>query len=283
MKIFISWSGDRSRAVAEALRDWLPRVIQQVKPFVSSRDVDKGTLWPREISDNLQAASVGIICLTAENLAEPWLLFEAGALSRAIEKPVEEAARVCTFLHGLKPEDVPAPLGLFQATVAEEDDTLKMVRTINMACGGEALDEPRLADQFKLLWPTLDESLRAIPATGAPAPKRRTDEVLGEVLESVRGISRQLRRSGTSFWIPGPTHPEGARIQGAIRFAVERTRKLSQSPLSGLLGGGSKEIARSLASEIGVTEEVAAHMIAVRLAEEKQRLARSKSGDDDKQ
>ena len=30
MKIFLSWSGPRSRAIAEALNDWLKRVIQAV-------------------------------------------------------------------------------------------------------------------------------------------------------------------------------------------------------------------------------------------------------------
>ena len=37
MKIFISWSGTTSRAVAEALHAWLPKVLQGVEPFLSAR------------------------------------------------------------------------------------------------------------------------------------------------------------------------------------------------------------------------------------------------------
>lgn len=42
MKIFISWSGTRSRAMAVALRNWLPDVVQAFKPFMSEEDIEKG-------------------------------------------------------------------------------------------------------------------------------------------------------------------------------------------------------------------------------------------------
>lgn len=48
MQVFLSWSGDTSHAVAEALRSWIPLVIQGVRA-VTSDDIDKGTDWAREL------------------------------------------------------------------------------------------------------------------------------------------------------------------------------------------------------------------------------------------
>ena len=92
MKVFISWSGKRSQALANMLRDWLPNVIQAIKPWMSDVDIDKGSRWSKDIALQLEESKVGIICLTPENLEAPWILFEAGALSKSLEKTY-----VCPF------------------------------------------------------------------------------------------------------------------------------------------------------------------------------------------
>jgi hypothetical protein len=64
VKVFISWSGTKSRDVALALREWLPLVMNSVEPFVSAKDIYAGTRWQLEISAQLEATNFGIVCVT---------------------------------------------------------------------------------------------------------------------------------------------------------------------------------------------------------------------------
>jgi hypothetical protein len=90
MDIFISWSGARSRAVAEALKEYLPMIVNAFNPWLSCADIDKGARWISELSAALETAKAGIICLTPNNLVAPYVLFESGAISKTVGK-----ARVC--------------------------------------------------------------------------------------------------------------------------------------------------------------------------------------------
>ena len=64
-KVFISWSGELSRKLGEALRTWLPASLQYVKPYFSPEDIEKGTKWNTEIAKELETSNVGVICLRA--------------------------------------------------------------------------------------------------------------------------------------------------------------------------------------------------------------------------
>ena len=121
--VFISWSGERSKHAAEALREWLPIVLQAAKPWISSSDIDKGSRGLDEVGKALEGMKIGIICLTPENLTAEWILYEAGALS----KTLDTKTRVCTYLlAGLQPQNVKAPIGMFQSTRADKNDTRKL-------------------------------------------------------------------------------------------------------------------------------------------------------------
>jgi hypothetical protein len=191
--MFISWSGERSGAAAEFLRKWLPKVIQAAKPWLSSKDIEKGSRSLDEIAKALQGVRFGIICLTPENLNAPWILYEAGALS----KTIDDGSRLWTYLlGGLQPKDVTPPLGSFQATVAEEEDTRKLLHTINTAVSEEAVREENLNELFDLMWPKLRNALHNLPPPDRTAPaKRSTEDMVAELLEITRAEANRRRES----------------------------------------------------------------------------------------
>lgn len=198
MRIFISWSGDKSRMVAEALYEWLPFVIQGLEPWVSTNDIEKGTVWRTEIAGQLEAATVGIICLTSDNLEKPWLLFEAGALSKKLGE-----SRVCTYLLGIEPSDVKEPLAQFQATKATLEDTRKLLQTINRAQNESVLPQERLNSIFDKWWPDLEQRLQNIPDFVAKAKNQRSErEMIEEILLTVRFISQADQNNKLSILSP---------------------------------------------------------------------------------
>ncbi len=186
MKVFISWSGQQSQAVARALYEWIPRVIQAVKPWMSDVDIAKGARWTTDLNSGLKDSSVGIICLTAENRNAPWLHFEAGALSQKITE-----AYVCPYLFRLQPSEVTGPLTHFQAASAVEVDTKGLIQTINKAQGdGKMLQDAQVEEAFTVWWPRLAELLNRIPVSKPKPSKRSTQDMVEEILALVRRLSR---------------------------------------------------------------------------------------------
>ena len=191
MDVFISWSGERSGAVAKALRDWLPKIINALRPWLSSADIDKGTRWSTDVASRLQAAKAGIICLTPSNIHSDWILFEAGALSKTLENTF-----VCPLLIGLDPADVQGPLAQFQATRAAKEDVLRLLKTLNSALGDNALPDAHIEEAFDVWWPKLESQIKSPPQeTSKSKPHRSDRELLEEVLALLRNQNRSSEAS----------------------------------------------------------------------------------------
>lgn len=189
MKVFISWSGQTSREVAKLLSEWIEDVLQGVETWYSPDDIEKGSMWFSEIHQTLGENNVGILCVTPENKNAPWILFEAGALFKGLTK-----ARVCPLLIGNQtPADITAPLAHFNLTLPEEQDMLRLMRTVNSA-NENPLDDDRLEKAFNRWWQDFKSKYDEIVARKpeATAEKRSTPDLLTEILEGVRHIQRSL-------------------------------------------------------------------------------------------
>lgn len=188
-KIFISWSGELSRKLANEISSFLPAVIQSVETYFTPEDIAKGARWESDIARELDECQIGLICLTKDNLAKPWILFEAGALSKAFQK-----ARVCTVLFNVDQADVTPPLSMFQHTKFEREEFKKLFETINDAIDNK-LKDFALSKAFDTYWPKFEEPVKEI-LTAHPdsqAPTRRGER---EILEEILELSRNNTGSG---------------------------------------------------------------------------------------
>lgn len=136
----------------------------------------------------LQDLKTGVLCLTPDNLNAPWILFEAGALSKALDDSL-----VCPYLFGIETAEVQWPLAQFQLEKAEEDGTRRLMTTINNAAGDAKLSEARFNQAFDMWWPKLRDQLRGIKPSKASVPKRDDRELLEEILGTVRAIRRNTQ------------------------------------------------------------------------------------------
>jgi hypothetical protein len=231
MKVFISWSGDRSMAIAEKLRDWLPTIVQSVEPFISTQDVPVGGRGLNVLASELQNCSFGILCLTQENKQEPWIHFEAGALSKVIE-----ASRIVPLLLDLKISDLTGPLVQFQAIAIENRDRVFALIKALAEHSSPPIPESRLQRLFDSLWPELEETVSQLKIAAASEPKqdaRSEREIMEEILLLSRNTERQMSgvltaqaRSGapSSRVIVSSSNPSLAVILDAWKEILDRVK-----------------------------------------------------------
>lgn len=197
MKVFLSWSGGRSHKVALIFRDWLPSVIQEIEPYVSSEDIDKGARWSTDIAKELENSTFGILCVTRDNINAPWLTFEAGALSKTMDKSF-----VSPFLFDIKRSEVDGPILQFQSTTFEKEDLQKLINTLNKACEKDRLSSDRLSKAFEVWYPTLEQELNSLKGKSEQHEEKpeeglkdaHTQEILEEILDLSR-INQKLIRN----------------------------------------------------------------------------------------
>jgi TIR domain len=189
MRVFISWHGDLSRRVAETLRTYLPVMMQGVDIFMSEHDLGSGSRWSLELAKELEESSFGILCLTPDNLASLWILYEAGALTKHIE------GRACGLLiRPLNHADIEGPLTQFQNRIFSKEGLRPLLRDINTTNPNQLL-LPQLDMIFEKWWPDLERGYEAALKESAGQthkPPRDQRDLLEEMLTRIRAIERTL-------------------------------------------------------------------------------------------
>ncbi len=154
MDVLISWSKNQSREMASLFHDWLPKVVPGFRPWMSSKDIDKGKQWFTEVQNVLGEATSCIICVTSKNVRSPWIYYETGAIAAK-----KQDVLVCPYLVGIGVSMIAdGPLAQYQCTEASKEDTLALIRSLNRVLGAPH-DETLLSGNFEDKWPEYEQQL----------------------------------------------------------------------------------------------------------------------------
>ncbi|MFE5968240.1 toll/interleukin-1 receptor domain-containing protein [Streptomyces sp. NPDC056463] len=248
MRVFLSWSGERSKKMAETLKTWLPDVLQAVQPWISSQDISKGSRGLREIADELAEVNFGIICVTAENQASQWVNFEAGALSKQMGESL-----VVPLLLDIKTTELTGPLAQFQATEsASKEDVKQLMGDVNTALGDSGITDDRLARAFDRAWPDLEEKLESIRGEGGSSnPARSTTDMLEELLVLMRQQDRRIARLDDEVRI---TFQERDTDRSTKISAEDRVIRVEASKYGDPFPGLTLTRVQEIASNLGIRD-----------------------------
>lgn len=240
MKVFLSWSGEASRAFAEVLQGWLPTALPPVMPWMST-DITKGVRQDAEIAQNLEETSYCIVCVTPGVQHAPWVNYEAGAISKFVD-----TSYVSPLLLGVSVADLAdLPLARFQCTeVQEKDDVTRLLRSINDASEAP-IPPPTLERNVTNLWPALRDQVNGIslshtkdsrnepvPTGTARHPGNELHEIEGAILLLFADDQQCLDAAGIAAKISKPL----TRTQHHIDMLYERQmlmQNMFDQPISG--------------------------------------------------
>jgi len=156
MKIFISWSGDKSRTFAEKLKPWLEQVLPGTDVWLSSEDIDKGTIWFTEILDELGKCHCGVVCVTEENHLAPWIHFEAGGMIKGLGK-----SKVATILLDIEYGQLKQPLNQFNGLRPNRVGAYHLIKSFNKL-SDRPIKEHVVERTFDKFWSELEAAYKEI-------------------------------------------------------------------------------------------------------------------------
>lgn len=218
--VFLSWSGDPSKGIAEALSFLISNVFQDVTPFVSSNDIEAGAHWFGRIAQELERTNFGIVCLTPTNLDKQWIHFEAGALA----KQVSDRARVVPYLHGLSPSALTPPLSMFIGVKSDQQGTLKLLQSLNET-RATPFEQDRLREVFEKWWPDFEKKMNNLPSVPQPTvvPLRSERDILEELLARTKTIQDLAKLQEP---VLSRADVATARAQLALKIAEIETKRI---------------------------------------------------------
>lgn len=200
MDLFLSWSGERSKELARIFNKWVKQVIPQLDVYYSPDDIQPGERWSDSIKGGLKGNPMGIFFVVEENIVQPWLNFEAGAISNQVGN-----TNVIPLLHDIEPSRITGPLTQFQAISYMEEDLKRLIKLINENITDIRKIDPILLNEiFDKWYPDFENQYEKFKKEN-PSPEIKEvsgtldeDGQLSEILSILRSMERNKDKTNHS-------------------------------------------------------------------------------------
>lgn len=188
-QVFISWSGDRAKAIALVWKSLIEELFDVVDAFVSDSDISPGERGLNTIKEQLDGTSVGIPIVTRDNVNAPWINFESGALSKQV--PNAPVMVMPCLVDYEDPSELIGPLTQFQAKLLTKDGVGAILETIARA---NSIGWQRKKPGFEARWPHYEAQFdqHRAPSQDVKAARRTDADMLAEIVNNTRAVRKLL-------------------------------------------------------------------------------------------
>lgn len=236
MEVFLSWSGDYSKQLAEEFRDWLPLVLQDLDPFMSKKDLLLGSRWNESINNHLESSSIGLLFVTSDNINSPWLNYEAGALTKALNSE----SKIIPIIFDESHSEVllsKTPLKQFQSVInPNKEGILNLVKSLNSNLDNSLSDES-VTLTFEKWWSELDNKLSRTTKNPKSSSEHTTSEanshssdtdinnkLLERMSQNIDFLLRETNKNNSNSINHTIKTPTDTLIIRKLRISVKRLR-----------------------------------------------------------
>lgn len=167
MKIFLSWSGNRSKEIALLLKKFLEGLFRNdVNVWMSHESITYGSMSIQEIHTALINSDKCIALITEDNISSPWIMYEAGTImgqnsANTVKANNRDIIIPILFDDISDLKFVGNPLNQFQRLQYNRKTMLRLVKQFNGATRSFTEDDI-LEKQFSLNWSALNKEIKAI-------------------------------------------------------------------------------------------------------------------------
>lgn len=157
MPVFISWSENLSKNLAEVFKKWLKDSFD-IETYFSEKNIEPGAAWFSDMSKNLEKSRICLSFLTEENLKNPWMFFESGAIFKG-----SNDSSVCPILFGVERSKIKGtPYDCFQSFSFSKTEILSLIFLLNNGKKKNKLNDKILANIFKTNWKKLEKAINSV-------------------------------------------------------------------------------------------------------------------------